>query len=130
MEALISMVRTATRATFLSRCGLVLALVCGGPFSARAARFSVALDRYSIVLGETVTLTLSFEGAQPQEISSLPAIDGIQTVSGVSSRINSNSGPGGTTTAWSYSVDLAPLRAGEFVIPPFQAKVGGVKVTD
>ncbi len=129
MEELFSRTRTATRATFLSRCGLALALVCGFSFSGRAARFTVALDRYSIVVGETVTLTLSFEGVQPQEISALPAIDGLQTVSGVSSRINSSSGPGGSSTVWSYSVELAPLRAGEFIIPAFQAKVGGVKVT-
>jgi BatD DUF11 like domain len=110
---------------------LILTLLPGFVGAASgAARFTASLDRNSIVLGEAVTLTLSFEGAQPTEISPLPQIDGLRVASPVSSGFNSTVAQDGTTTSiWSYTVSLAPTRAGEFVIPAFQAKVGGEKLS-
>ena len=98
MEDRSSITRNVARARFWFGWLVALVLVCAGRLPARAAPFTVALDRYSIVLGETVTLTISFEGAQPQEVSALPAIDGIQVASGVSSQVNTSMDASGAKT--------------------------------
>jgi BatD DUF11 like domain len=100
--------------------------LCGLSQAANAPRFTASLDRDSIVMGESVMLTLTFEGGAPQEISQLPAIDGLQNSPGVSQSSNTTIGADGTTTSvQSYGVTLSPTRAGEFVIPAFRAKVNG-----
>jgi BatD DUF11 like domain len=133
MQPLLDRTQAGRRIFVLWRAwALIVALLPGvaGAGSAPAPRFTVTLDRNSIVLGEAVTLTLSFEGAQPQEISPLPQVDGLRVASAVSSGFNSTMAADGTTTSiWSYTVSLAPTRAGEFVIPPFQAKAGGERLS-
>lgn len=100
--------------------------LCGLSQAANAPRFTASLDRDSIIMGESVTLTLTFENGDPQEISQLPAIDGLQNAPGVSKSSNSSIGADGTSTSVrSYGVTLTPTRAGEFTIPPFRAKVNG-----
>ena len=83
-----------------------MVLACGGLLPAGAAQFTVSLDRYSVVLGETVILTLNFEDGQPQEITPLPAIDGIQVASGVSSQVNTRMDASGAKTV------MPPHRSG------------------
>ena len=96
--------------------------LCSLSQAANAPRFTASLDRDSVVLGESVTLTLTFEGGSPQELSQLPAIDGLQNSPGVSQSSNTTIGADGTTTSvQSYGVTLTPTRAGEFVIPGFRA---------
>jgi hypothetical protein len=94
-----------------------------------SANFTASLDRNSIVLGEDVTLTLKFEDGQPQELSNLPQLDGLRIASSVNRSMSSVFGGGGQTTVYSYSVVLEPTRVGEFVIPPFHAKVNGQALT-
>src|SRR5262249_9656627 len=77
------------------------------------------------VLGEDVTLTLKFEDGQPQELSDLPQVDGLRIASSVNRSASSVFGGGTQTIVYSYSVALEPTRVGEFVIPPFRAKVNG-----
>ena len=90
-----------------------------------SASFTASLDRNSVVLGEQVTLTLKFEDGQPQAISNLPQVDGLRIASSVERSANTVITGGKQTTVYSYSLALEPLRVGEFVIPPFQAKVNG-----
>jgi hypothetical protein len=61
-----------------------LALLCTLTDSFAAVTFTTSLDRNSVVLGEQVTLTLTFQGGQPQQISQLPAIEGLRVASSVS----------------------------------------------
>jgi len=97
-----------------------------GAWSAAAAAFTAQLDRDSVVVGEEVTLTLNFEGGSPQNISPMQPIDGIQIHPGVMNSFQSQTGPDGKTVAvHSYHVKMTPTRAGEFVIPEFQATVNG-----
>src|SRR5271167_1882800 len=44
------------------------------PSGARAANFTASLDRDTIALGESATLSLTFEGGQPQNLTALPSI--------------------------------------------------------
>jgi hypothetical protein len=108
---------------------LALALF-GAVVSSAAAQFTASLSQNTAVVGEAITLTLNFEGGAPQQISSLPAIDGLQVNPGVSSGVNTTMGPDGAMkTVQSYSLTFVPTRPGEFVIPAFQAKVDGQTLT-
>jgi len=105
--------------------GLWFAFFFAFALTAFSASFTASLDRNSIVLGEQVTLTLKFTDGQPEAISNLPQVDGLRIASSVE-RSASTVVTGGTqTTVYSYSLALEPVRVGEFVIPPFRAKVGG-----
>jgi len=121
--------RAVRRSSRWLRRGLMLALAAGWGYAAAAAQFTVSLDRESVVVGEPVTLTLSCEGGTPQDISSLPQVDGLQISSGVSSSFNTTMTPNGTRTIQSYAVQLVPTRTGEFVIPALEAKINGEKLT-
>lgn len=103
---------------------LFFAIAC----PALAATFTASLDRTSIVMGEQVVLTLNFEGAKPDEIAN-PAFDGLQMVSGVSSQTSIVSTPSGQSVNYVYTVQLAPTRTGDIVIPAIAAKVNGKAVT-
>jgi hypothetical protein len=89
-----------------------------------AATFTASLDRTSIVLGEQVVLSLTFDGGQPQEFSN-PKLDGLQMVSPVNSSAQMVINNGQQSAVYTYTVSLEPVRAGEFVIPPITAKVDG-----
>ena len=58
----------------------VLALLYPGMARLNAATFTASLDRDSIALGETATLSLVFEGGQPQNAPT-PDVPGLQIVS-------------------------------------------------
>src|SRR5215204_3357448 len=46
----------------------------------RAATFTAALDKSTLMLGETATLSLTFEGGSPKEVPALPEIPNLQVV--------------------------------------------------
>ena len=97
---------------------------------ASAAKFFTSLDRDTVVLGETVTLTFTFEGASPGGMPQLPAIPGLQVAGAVSSGLNSSSGPDGQMhTVQTYSVPFLAKQAGEFQIPSFQIELAGLKLS-
>ncbi len=97
---------------------------------ARAAesKFSASLDRDSIVLGETATLTMAFEGGSPRGLPAIPQVPGLQMAGGGSSFNSSVVINGAMTSSQSYSITLVPERAGEFVIPPITADMDGQRV--
>src|SRR5882672_3816291 len=75
-------------------------------FAAAKPAFTTSLDRESVIVGETVVLTLKFEGVSPKGMPSLPQIPGLQALGGVSSSVNSSFGPEGMSSSTSYSVNL------------------------
>ena len=96
---------------------------------ARAANFSASLDRDTITLGETATLSLTFEGGQPNKLASL-IVAGLQfgTPSrSFSQNIDFNSGQVNTRLVLTYSV--TPQHDGEFTIPALAADVNGQQLT-
>src|ERR1051326_3181318 len=67
--------------------------------------FTTALDRESVIVGESVILTLKFEGISPKGMPNIPAIDGLQMTGGVSSSVNSTITPEGVSSVTSYAVN-------------------------
>jgi hypothetical protein len=91
-----------------------------------SANFTASIDRDSVVLGDQVVLTLKFENGQPQAPVNLPQVEGLQVIqSSVSQNSSMVVDNGVQSTVLTYSVALQPSRSGEFVIPPFRAKVNG-----
>ena len=116
------------RIPFLRRAALgFVALLLAA--SVHAAKFTASLDRESIVLGETVTLKLEFEGANPGGMPQLPAIPGLRVNGGLSSGSSSTIGPEGQTSVTWFSVPLAATQPGEFTIPAFQLELAGQKLS-
>ena len=98
-------------------------LVLAGPL--RAATFSVTLDSDTILLGDTATLSLKFEDAQPQGTPQLPELPGLQVVSsGQSSQFGFSTGAGRSTSSFTYSYGVKATEVGEFTIPSFSIKLG------
>ncbi|MGZ4963732.1 MAG: BatD family protein [Limisphaerales bacterium] len=102
-----------------------LGLLCLMPLLASAApNFSASLDRETISLGETVTLSLTFEGGSPRNQPTAPPIPDIEYGStGTSQNISLVNGvPQMTAT---YTFELKPQKVGEFTIPAIQSDIDG-----
>ena len=96
--------------------------------AARAANFTVTLDPDTITLGESATLTMTFEGGEPRSMPALPPIPNLVvgnqgrserssfTFDGVNQRMSSQI---------TYSYSLHASQAGKYVIPSLKAEVGG-----
>ena len=92
-------------------------------FAAGAASFTASLDRDSIQMGESATLSLTFQGGQPR---SMPALNvpGLQIVNaGNSTSFSFNNGQMNSSVVVTYSI--TPQQAGEFTIPAMSAEIGG-----
>jgi hypothetical protein len=94
-----------------------------------AAKFTASLDRDSIVLGESVTLTLSFEGVNPGGMPQLPPIPGLQIAGGVSSGYSSTLADGRMQSVQTYSIPFVANQVGEIQIPAFNIELGGQKLS-
>jgi len=103
---------------------LVVLFLASVTIAAQAANFTVSLDRDTITLGESVTLTLTFEGGDPGNAPELPAIPNLDIggSSGKSSQIRIDNNQVSSTISYSYSIK--PRQPGEIIIPAMTAKVG------
>ena len=59
---------------------LLLAFWMGMAIDALAAKFTASLDRDTIAMGESATLTLAFEGGSPTVTPQLPAIPKLRKI--------------------------------------------------
>jgi len=91
------------------------------PLTTHAATLSASVDRPTVVLGQTVTLSLVFNGAQVGQ-PALPALPNFRVV-GQGSAINMDLGRG--TAQQTFTYQLAPATAGDFTIPAMQFNAGG-----
>jgi hypothetical protein len=114
---------------FLPSVILVLTVLCLGAARLEAAAFTASLDRDTIALGETATLTLSFEGGQPKLIPTLPPIPNLQIGNSVSSR-NINIVNDQMVSTFSKTFELRPTQTGEYTIPAMTAQVDGQSLTN
>jgi hypothetical protein len=111
-----------------TRLAAALAVACLWFLAAKAdaATFTASLDRNSITLGESVTLSLTFTGGGPQNTPNPPAIPNLQiTYSGQSSQFIIGSQ---TTSSLTHNFTVTPRQAGDFIIPAITADVGGQKL--
>ncbi|HSY42571.1 MAG TPA: BatD family protein [Candidatus Acidoferrum sp.] len=107
----------------------VLAVALGLLISlaARAANFTASLDRDSIAMGETATLTMTFEGGQPQNTPTLD-VSGLDFANtGNSSSFVWNNGQMNSDVTVTFSI--TPEQPGEYVIPSLSANIGGQQFT-
>ncbi len=102
---------------------LVLLAVALLPLAVAAASFTASLDRDALTLGETATLALTFEGAQPRTVPT-PRVQGLQfTQAGTSQNVSIVNGAMTSTVTVSFQV--AAQRAGDFTIPALTADLNG-----
>jgi len=95
--------------------------------AAMAASFTASLDRDVVTVGESVTLSLAFEGAQPRTIP-MPSVPGLQiTQAGTSQFVNVVNGAMTATVTVTFNVTAT--QAGEFTIPALTADVNGQSLT-
>jgi hypothetical protein len=93
---------------------------------AAAASLTASLDRDTIMMGETATMSLAIEGGQAKNLPT-PQVMGLRIVqSGSSQNVSINNGQMTSTVTVTYSV--TPQRTGEFTIPALAADVNGQRL--
>jgi hypothetical protein len=95
--------------------------------TARGANLTASLDRDTMTLGETATLSLAFEGGSPQNNPTL-VVDGLQ-ISDTGNSTSITFVNGSTTQTLTLTYSITALRTGQFTIPAMTADVGGQTVT-
>ncbi len=110
-----------TRYLLLSICFFI-------PFISQAANFTASLDRDTITLGESATLSLTFEGGQPGNVPT-PDVPGLQIVStGNSSSVSFNNGNNQMSSVFTVTFSVTPQQTGTFTIPGMVADIGGQQI--
>jgi len=108
---------------------MVLAALCLGSVRLDAATFTASLDRDTIMLGESATLSLTFEDGSPRNVPMPSNVAGLQIAYvGPSSQFSFVNGE--TKSTVTYNFTLTPRQAGDFVIPALQAQVNGQIMTN
>lgn len=93
-----------------------------------AATFTASLDRDTVTLGETATLSLAFEGGTPQDVPAPGNIPNLQIAYvGPSSRFSVINGQ--VSSSVTYNFTVAPQKSGDYTIPALTAKVGSETLT-
>jgi hypothetical protein len=108
--------------------GLVLTVLCLGNVRLDAATFTASLDHDTIALGESATLSLTFEDGSPRNVPMPPNVAGLQIAYvGPSSQFSFVNGE--TKSTVTYNFTLTPRQAGDFTIPTLAADVGGQRLS-
>jgi hypothetical protein len=107
---------------------LAVLLLGWAPAALRAASFTATLDRETVTVGETATLSLKFEGGEPKAIPGLPQLPNLQVANSGTSRAMSFDN-GQVSASLSQNFALTPTQPGEFIIPALKAEVGGQVLT-
>ena len=90
-----------------------------------AATVTATVDRQTVMLGEAVTLSISFNGAQVGQ-PDLPNLQNFQ-LTGTGSSFSLDAVRGIAQQVFTYQ--LAPTQAGDLLIPSFQLKAGNETLT-
>lgn len=115
-----------------SGCFLILLIFLGlsavvSNGAAAGVSMNATIDPPSITVGETATLSLSFEGGKPDGDIQIPSVPNLVIIPGVESlrqfRINNR-----ISISYVRTFSVTAEKEGEYIIPPFTAIVGGQKV--
>lgn len=90
-----------------------------------AAGFYASVDRTTVALGETLTLTLTFEGGTPSDDPSLPNVEGLRIEQGGGDSTTIEIVNGVQTIKSSHSFGVTPTKLGTIVIPAMIVKIEG-----
>jgi hypothetical protein len=102
--------------------------IFGWVLPAFSVSFNATLDRTTVTAGESATLTLVFEGAQPKEMPAPPALPNLRiSDAGISQSFQI--GGGQTSATFSQAYTLTPVAPGEYNIPALTAEVGGQRLS-
>ncbi|HEY1787991.1 MAG TPA: BatD family protein, partial [Verrucomicrobiae bacterium] len=94
--------------------------------AALGANFTASLDRSTIAMGETATLSLTFEGGSPRNVPT-PNVPGLQFAdTGNSSSFNFVNGQMSSVATVTFSI--SPEHAGDYWIPAMEAEIGGQQI--
>jgi hypothetical protein len=107
---------------------LFLAALGFVPTVASAANFTASLDRDTIALGEQATLSLTFEGGQPANLS-MPQVSGLQMNQVGNSSQTTSDFNGHSSFVTTVLVAVIPRQTGEFTIPALTADVNGQQLS-
>ncbi|HWV99321.1 MAG TPA: BatD family protein [Candidatus Acidoferrum sp.] len=93
------------------------------PAGLLAATFTASLDRDTLTLGETATLSLAFVGGTPRSVPTPPNIPNLQIAYlGPSSQFSVINGE--VSSSVTYNFQVTPQRPGDYTIPAVSAEVG------
>ncbi|MDB6065216.1 MAG: hypothetical protein JWR26_1424 [Pedosphaera sp.] len=95
------------------------------PATGSATGFTVSLDRDTITLGESATLSLNFEGGSPKALPPLPAIANLNIMNSPNHSKEFSLFSGEQSSKESYGYGVMPTQAGEYIIPAMSAEIGG-----
>ena len=107
-----------------SAIGVALILFFVGNSAAAAPSFTATLDRSTIGLGESATLSLTFTDLSLQEQLNLPGIPNVRW-NGLGRSTSTTIVNGQASSITTHKFDLTPSTVGEFSIPAIQVKSGG-----
>ena len=114
----------STLAHLFTRVGAIVAVFLCALGTVLGAAVTATVDRPTIQIGETVTLSIAVEGANVGQ-PALPAIPNFQVV-GTGSSFSFDSTRG---TQQTFTYQLAPAQPGDFTIPALQFNIGGQLTT-
>jgi BatD DUF11 like domain len=104
---------------------LVLAAVWAAMSGAvKAATFTVSLDPTTMTLGESTTLTLTFDGGPPATTPVVPDIPNLDISSPPNRSSEYSFVNGVTSTIEKYSYTVTPIQPGDYTIPALRAQIG------
>ena len=107
---------------------LLLLLWSAAPHALVAATFTATLDRETVTVGETATLSLTFKGGEPKSIPVLPQLPNLQ-IAGEGTSRNVVIDNGQFSASISQTFALTPTQPGEFIIPALRAEIDGQVLT-
>jgi hypothetical protein len=103
-------------------------LLWSAPSVLRAASFTATLDRETVTVGETATLSLSFVGGEPKSIPAPPQLPNLQIAGqGISRNMRIENGQVSASIIQNFA--LTPTQPGEFIIPALKAEINGQVLT-
>ena len=120
--------RSCSRSGLRLLCALLLVVLWSVPAVLRAATFTATLDRETVTVGETATLSLTFVGGEPRAISALPQLPNLQ-IAGEGSSRNISINNGQVSAINSQNFALTPTQPGEYIIPALKAEIDGQVLT-
>lgn len=111
-----------------SRLSLVLLLSVLVPAKAMGATFTASLDRDTVMLGESATLSLAFVGGTPRTVPMPPNIPNLQIAYlGPSSQFSVINGE--VSSSVTYNFQVVPQKPGDYTIPAVTAELGTERFT-
>jgi hypothetical protein len=94
--------------------------------AALGANFTASLDRSTIAMGETATLSLTFQGGQPGSVPT-PDVPGLQFANtGNSTSFSFVNGQMSSVVTVTFAI--TPEHAGDYWIPGMEANIGGQNI--